>query len=518
MRLTYLPTCALLFLFSLFGCGDDESTFTPDGGSDAQVFMDGTVTRNDGGMLMMNCPGGCEEGKECMAGKCVAVGVQKKCGCVDGDAGDGETCYPEYGVFADDKTILFVKAGTDEGGDGSVDKPFRGINEAVDAAGQLAPADFVVAIAVGSYVEDVSISGIANLDISCACPDQVEIRGDINLTGSIANAAIDGCTIAQNDFDFTKPAWPTDCKTTPSIGVNINPAGASGFQIRNSVIAGYCTGVRVNSGPDTQLCLYQSRICMNEVGVELFGAPKLAAGVGECLSLGSFGAAVKQTLIDENKTYGLRATRNAETIAFSESAVSKTGRLGDSSFSGESYGLYFGNLQEAVITRSLVEENGGIGIAMINLADPINGVQAEAIEITNNEVLQNVGGGIALQQLQSTQPVIISDNLIGNTLAFSDPAADGGDGLQVMVQEGTSFNVSILNNFIDASARDGILLDGVGGTIETNTISLSGAYGIILQNSDALIQTNTISGSGTLDQNVTTATVHDAVNLPQPMP
>ncbi len=548
MRLIYPSICALLFSHSLAACGDDDNNANTDGGSDAQVFMDGKVTRNDGGMLMMDCPGGCEEGKECMAGKCVAVGVQKKCGCVDGDAGDGETCYPEYGVFSDDATVLFVKK-SDTNGDGSLESPFSSISAAltkgqeVDAAAGGDKPDIVIAVAAGEYDENLTISGIANPILAGACAEQTRIVGEIHFQSGIDNAGLTGCTVTAPTFDPSNPSWPSEevCNSeNPTIGVQIAPgASSTALQITESVIEGFCTGVYLNSTGGAQLCLANSRVCANEVGVDIKGAASTVAGTGACLLTG-YGASIQQSIIDQNRTYGIKAGNDSESLGFIESALLLTGKLGEDGPSQQlsadlAYGFYLTNLRDALITASTIENNGGVGLSAIDLPCPTENLVCpegapgcadedkvcnlaaldNTIEISGNEVLNNMGAGIALQQLLAVQPAQISGNLISSTSASASVA---GDGLQVSVRDGTSFDVSVLNNFIDLSARDGVLLDGVGGTIDGNTISASGEYGILLQNSDALIQTNTISGSGTLDENVTTEIVHDAINIPPPMP
>ncbi len=85
------------------------------------------------------------------------------------------------------------------------------------------------------------------------------------------------------------------------------------------------------------------------------------------------------------------------------------------------------------------------------------------------------------------------------------------------MEDGTSFAVTVRDNDIAGSARDGILLDGVGGSVDSNTITDSGAFGLLLQGATATATGNAITGS-TLDDLSMTSAGHGPVQIPPPSP
>lgn len=125
---------------------------------------------------------------------------------------------------------LFVDA-TSVGGDGTRAKPFAKINEAVSAA----TAGAVIAVAAGTYAEDVTID--KSIRVVGVCPTQVTIRGvvagedlgAVMITG--ANASLERVSV-----------------TGPAAGVVV--VSAKGVVIDSTRIFGVLNGVRIRKGAE----------------------------------------------------------------------------------------------------------------------------------------------------------------------------------------------------------------------------------------------------------------------------
>ncbi|MCC6749231.1 MAG: right-handed parallel beta-helix repeat-containing protein [Deltaproteobacteria bacterium] len=76
--------------------------------------------------------------------------------------------------------------------------------------------------------------------------------------------------------------------------------------------------------------------------------------------------------------------------------------------------------------------------------------------------------------------------------------------------------MQIENNTV-SSSRSGIFLEGVGGTIQTNTISSNTKYGVLLQQSSVVLGSNSFAANG--QNSLTTSSLIEAFGaLPTPIP
>jgi parallel beta-helix repeat protein len=497
-------------LSCLLALGCDGPGETPDASTDAG----GAV---DAGTPPVECPPVCGDGEVCVDGACVAVGPNQACGCEAGSAGAGEVCHPDYGIFSDSATILFVDASAGPGGDGTLAAPFSTIGEAIAALGA---AGGTVAIKAGTYTEDLAVVPEGTLRIHGTCASQVRVAGQIAVAASSAPGSfvLDGVTVAPAGFDVTAmDDWGACADAVEPRGISITPGlGALTTEIRDSVVAGWCTGIYFSADPGSgaTLCVHESRVCGNDTGVDLEGGPAGIPGTGSCLPLG-YGSVVQSSWIDQNRSYGVFADRGTSAVGFSANLVELTGRVGARTdpVVTEGIGLFLGNLRESFISENVLSSNLGGGLAVRNLAGATEHVRA--IEIVDNRVRDNGGAGIALQQLQAETPVVVTGNVIASIGAPIGGA--GGDGLQITVEGGTSYAVTISGNTITDSARDGIMLEGVSGTVSSNTITGSGQVGLLLQNSSAVSSGNTISGSGSVDES-SDLLGHGPIQIPPPSP
>ncbi|MCZ7683415.1 MAG: right-handed parallel beta-helix repeat-containing protein [Sandaracinaceae bacterium] len=501
-------------LLVLVGC--DGTGETPDAGTGTDASSD-AGHEVDSGTPTGECSPACGAGESCFGGRCVAVGPNQACGCEPGSAGAGEVCHPDYGIFADDETILFVDGAAAGGGDGTLAAPFSTIGEAVAA---LDASGGTIAIKAGTYTEDLTVTPRGSVRVHGSCARDVRIAGQIQVGSppGPASFVLDGVTVAPAGFDAdAMDEWGSCADSVEPRGIAISP-GASSLttEIRDSVIAGWCTGVYFNADPSSgaTLCVHESRVSANDTGLDLEGGPAGIPGTGSCLPLG-YGSVVQSSLIDQNRSFGVFADRGTEAVGMNANVVALTGWIGERSdpVLTEGIGVYFGNLRESFIAENVLAENLGGGLAAFNLVGPSDSTRE--IEIADNVLVGNGGAGIALRQLQAETPVTITGNEIRAT--GTPIGGDGGDGIQVTVEGGTSYAVTISGNTIADSARDGIMLDGVSGTVSSNTITGSGAVGLLLQGSTAVSSGNAISGSGLEDES-SASLGHGPLQIPVPSP
>ncbi|MDP6932095.1 MAG: right-handed parallel beta-helix repeat-containing protein, partial [Myxococcota bacterium] len=114
--------------------------------------------------------------------------------CAEGQLLDGEQCVSEacgtgtWGNLETDGDTIYVDGTAQSGGDGSMDRPFAGIQEGLDAQGK----DGMVAVAAGTYVENLQVSSDhSGAHLAGRCRELVTIDGR---EGSEENWA-EGCGI-----------------------------------------------------------------------------------------------------------------------------------------------------------------------------------------------------------------------------------------------------------------------------------------------------------------------------------
>jgi hypothetical protein len=159
------------------------------------------------------------------------------------------------------------------------------------------------------------------------------------------------------------------------------------------------------------------------------------------------------------------------------------------------------------ITNNL---GGGLGLRNQSVSAPA------AIKIQRNAVISNQTAGIALQDMQAAQSVEISENLVKGTEL--NQAAPGGDGIQICEAQGTGYNVTIRQNDVEESQRNGIFLQGVGGVIDGNIIINSGMYALFCQLCGTVTGSNTYLGNSSGNFHSVTTLVEQCGVLPLPMP
>jgi hypothetical protein len=547
------------------GCSDDDIKKDTGPGLDAEADTgldggaDGFV--GDLGVTTPGCTPACSADEVCNGGTCEKPGPTKQCG------SDPYGTVPAGAVIYVDKSHGGPYLGTKQ-------NPYNTIAAALSAGGPPAPSDAgaadagaadagapdagstavpVIAVATGIYKEQLTLK--SSVELHCRCAEKVRIAGTIQIAPtSSAQVTIDGCEIAPEKQAAKPTDWgtcytssekpckqPSDCaspetcdpKTLECVhpqagldrGIWVKTGSYHGVDllVRDSVITGWCSGIRFNA--DTQssssICVARTRVWGNHIGLDLENAPPAAAATlpAECGGAATTEAvAASLNRIEQNEYAGVFSWSKARGVALRANRVAETGRLTTptgvkKSTAAGGFGVYLGNTSSANLDANVIADNENVGLGMINT----EAFKETNLELRRNVVSGNAGAGISLQQLQASKPVKIIDNVVGQT---GDLAGwKGGDGVQVIVSHGTSFAVTVKGNRIQASKRHGVLLDGVSGSVDSNQVTHNGGYGLYLQQAPKVtVGTNTFgnNGQGKL-QNVATAVELCGV-LPLPLP
>ena len=294
--------------------------------------------------------------------------------------------------------------------------------------------------------------------------------------------------------------------------------GQVNLLVRDSEVIGWCAGLYFSAAPTSlaTLCLARSRFHGNTTGVDVQAAPTVnMAKTGECKNIPE-SVGTRLSLVDQNQKFGIRTREGARGVGLEANLIRQNGRLGAKVSGSRGYGVYFGNVESAHVFNNVVRDNENRGVGMRNKTT----LKANTINILDNAIYSNRGAGIALQQMQAQQAVKITGNWLHNTRAdtTAPPAEQGGDGIQVSVDNGAPYNVTISGNTVDKSLRHGVFLDTAGGSATKNKISNSGGFGVVFQQSAATESANTMVGNAKGNVSKPSTPVNKYGNMPLPLP
>lgn len=460
------------------------------------------------------CPQGCAANQVCLNNACVITGPTKACGTSKYSSG-----LPASGV-------LYVDGAYTGASDGTMSQPFKTISAALNVinnwSADAGVAPTTVAVAKGTYTEDLTITRSA--DIVCRCPqgpDAVTIAGKIAATNSgsaTMSLVIDGCTIQPPGFSGSAAT----CSGLDPRGVAVTSPGVSPVPLllHHSVIQGFCVGLHYNVPKTTSpapVCVSHSLLVTNVEGMRVTEAtsslsnpqawkfPWTAACSGVTQAV-----AMELTTVGKNAV-GFIAEGGAREVFLRGNIVSQNDLAGTTN-TRAGIGVYLGNAVDAVLSENVIRQNAAQGIGIINLQT----MPKATVKLTANRIEANAVAGIQVERLQVDQPVELTKNVVTGTKKL---AGAYGDGILVTVGNGnTSFKVTIQDNTVEASDRNGVLLDGVGGNVDGNTIAASGNYGVVLQQSGATVGSNSFSGNAVGDQISYASTIEAVSSLPEPIP
>jgi hypothetical protein len=332
------------------------------------VCSEDEVVRQDGCFRPGVPDGECGEGFTSVAGGACAPVLPAPCApgqlAVPGDAACrevapcGDTPFGEAG-----RAALFVDADAPAGGDGSQAAPLSTIGAAIEAA---ADGD-VIAVAAGSYVEDLIVEG-KSVEIVGRCPAMVEVVGEVAalqikpgaggtrvarlaLTGDGYGAVLSGAVDVR-----LEQLWVHDLGGR---GVDIeDPLGPTSAVLADSLIEGSTEHGLYIAGAD--VVVQRSNVRATGAG----GVDGAAAGVvafgGETGAPAS--VAVEGSVVSDNEHTGLYA-ENA-VVALRRSVVERTTTVPDT-----------GVIQGGVEVRGTTAKPGSIDIEQSVLrADSLAGL------------------------------------------------------------------------------------------------------------------------------------------------
>ncbi len=348
-----------------------------------------------------------------------------------------------WGDIPIDGTTQFVDRSYLGGGsDGTQAKPWLTLQAGIDAAASGA----IVAIAAGSYVEDVVID--QPLQLWGRCPAQVEIAG-----------------------------------ATAASTVSILP-GADGAEVRDLAVTGPGTGILVAGSDGVQL----ARLWIHDTGARGIRTDLIAAQVT--------GAVVLDSLVETARDQGI-SVRGATTTV--DRTVVRDTRPSAADYDGRGISVTddsgSGTRSEVVVRRSLIDGNRTCGVigfgSDLTLEDTVvrdtlpqvvdglfgNGVmvfRSEAaglrghLVVTGSVVMTSRGGGVSAVDSE----LLIDRSVVQDT---ASRAADGlnGDGVVILGAEPTEPHrpvAQIVASVIERNHRIGVVASGAELTVESTIV------------------------------------------------
>ncbi len=472
-----LPALALLLslLLASGGCGGESEPGGPatGGGSGAHICPAGQWQQQDGSCAPaglppdMPCPPAEWQQED---GTCAAAGVPPD-GCGEGFVHDGDRgCEPilpdepcpsgQLAAVGESKCHEVAPCGSGTWGDipieqgtvyvdqgyaggnsaGTESAPFTTIGEAVSAA----KAGAIVAIAAGSYEEDVTITG-KPLRLWGRCPAMVELSGtgkelaaavifagangsevrDIAITGKPIGLLLSGSTDVLLDR-----VWVHD---TASRGINVEDAlGPTSIVVTRSLVER-----------------------SQQLGVFVAGSE---ATVQSCV--------IRDTLPDATGIgWGIGVQPNSKTGA--PSSLTLTTSLIEQSQEFGVFGVFVegseATVQSSVIRDTLPDATGsGLGIGV--QADPDTGAPS-SLTLTTSLVEQSQQFGVAVTGSEAT----VQSSVIRDTLP--DVTGIGwGISVQANPNTGAPSRLTLTTSLVERSQDVGVVVEGSQATVQSSVI------------------------------------------------
>jgi hypothetical protein len=452
---------AVLMLVALhIGCGGEDEGSSSGGGASGGGGMGGAMLEGcapgeidvDGVCEAAGLPSDmpCMPGElELDDGSCLAAGVPSD-GCGDGFVHDGDVgcdallpgaaCAPglmavpgettcraivdcgtgQWGNIPGALTTEYVDAAYDVAGgpsDGTTSAPWTTIQAGIDAAASGA----VVAVAAGSYAEDLLLAG-QPVVLWGVCPAQVEIVGTgASFATLVINPGADASEVRNVSV------------TGPYNGID---ASGAAQLIIDSVWVHDNFGVGVNLQDDlgvTQAVVSNALVEANQsIGIFARGATLeldvsvVRSTLGRGVEAGENSATaspsvltVTGSVISDNRAFGVFAAGASVDI---DSTVIANTALGGLGGFGRAVNVIFGGTTGAggslLLTRSLIENNRQISVFV---ADSVGEVHATVVRDTNSDGAGQFGRGIeVLMSTQSSMLLVRSSLVERNSAAGID--------------------------------------------------------------------------------------------------
>jgi len=515
---------ALLALGFALGCGSDPAPSTPDASipdagssADASGCSPGEVPLDGGGCRAAGLPPStCAAGEAEVGGGCLAAGVPTDA-CGRGFAPDGaQGCEPvlpsqpcakgqiaqlgetachdvapcgaaPWGSIPTDATTQYVDAAYGQAdSDGTAAKPWTTIGAGILAAMPGA----VIAVAAGSYKEDVAIAG-KPVRLWGRCPGLVEIVGtggalaigagaagtevhDLALTGD----GWAGCEISGADDVLLDRVWMHD--TTGARGIEVdNDLGPTAATITRSLIEWTSlTAVNVWGATAT----LESTVVRD--------AQNLGRGINIAVHAGvTATATVRSCIIERNGEDGVAVFGSDLTLE--RSLVRDT--QADPSSQGAGFGLYVtqdrGAPASATVRDSVLEHNAFIGIGALGavvtversvvrdtLARPSDLAYGRGLSMQDRSTLAMTS---CLVDANRETGIVVNDSdatIASSIVRGTQPqASDSTNGSGITVRNeptnpSTGGTLALVSSIVEDSRSFGVLVVGSEATIESSIV------------------------------------------------
>jgi len=391
--------------------------------------------------------------------------------------------------------------------DGSAGAPWTSIQAAVDAA----RAGAIVAIAAGSYTEDVHVAAKA-VRLWGRCPALVEIAG----TGAELGALV--------------------------------VTGASNTEVRRLAITGQSRGIAVSDSQD---------VLVEEMWIHHNASP----GVDAEDAFGPTSVVVRSSLLEQNHAVGVLVAGSDATLeaivvrANLPDAQGQFGRglnLRNNPATGarasvsvvrslfeqnHELGVFVGGsdatLDSTVVRESLCDAQGLTGRGLSVQDDPVTGARA-SVTVARSLFEQNHTSGVYVTASDAT----LEATVVGATLPNTQGLSGHGVSVQLNQETGARASVTIARSLFEQNHEAGMLVSGSDATLEAIAVraTLPDAQGLAGRGVSAQVDTVTgeranvivarslfeqnhevgvlVSGSdGTLDATLVRATLADTQSL-----
>lgn len=417
-------------------------------------------------------PGTIEFGGECVPGgpdagngECGPGTIPSEQGCVPAvSPADRRPCEGRFGPIAeDDADAVFVDASFD--GDnpiGTADAPYTSIQDAIDAAS----AGSIVAVAAGTYTEDIAITKPLALEGRCAREAIIEGGVAVSETGDVA---VRGFTIASGSPGISAVnAQPISQEFGLEIRfILLTQSQGAGILMDNSVVSILDSDVFMTTALAGELETFGSGIVILNGSIFDIGASIVQMNGFKGIDVtDAFGQPIPVSTLSDNRSSG--------TIRDSQVRGNMAGGIRlRSEFTGD-----LPPPDDVLITiqTTTIADNAGDGIA----------ANASRIDVVGSAIRNNNGHGISAT----------SSNI---TVAGNDLQGKAQSGVGVYLVNTSS---SVSANSISSFDKGGIAVmgepdDGVGGALVFgNTLEMNAETGILLMNvDDATVEGNEVSGT-----------------------
>jgi hypothetical protein len=380
--------------------------------------------------------GGCSPilpSEPCEAGMMALVG-ETRCREV---APCGSTTWGDVEIEPDTQYVDASYVGTDS--DGTANKPWPSIGAAMDAASK----NGLIAIAAGSYAEDVEIA-LKPVRLWGRCPRMVEVVGSsagiaaISITNGASGTVVRGLSVR-------------------GAALGIATSGAT-----NVVVDHVWIHDTAGRGFDSESTLGPSEASLSDSLVEAAGGVGVAALGATATIRNTVVRATERTFLEEGRGIVIQDRDTPETSTVVEACVVERNHEGGIFVAGA-----LATIEATVVRDTLPTESENAYGRGIDIQNDPSTQRPSTVTIRASVVIGSHDGGILVQGSNAT----IESTVVRDTVAA--PAdLRFGDGIFIQGDSATGqrANVTVRGSLVERSASAGISVNGADVTIESTAV------------------------------------------------